>query len=138
MAIFVASTLLQPWAMLANGPPCMKAGVCSVVCTRLGLSASRSRTVMAPATPRSRTRKGFPSEVMPNRMFSMRRCRSSSLVARQRMAISSEAGVMSKPVSCTTPSPRSPVTTLRRERSLTSSTRFQYTSRSEKPSLRYW
>jgi hypothetical protein len=30
----VASALLQPWAMLAKGPPWMKAGVCSSVWTR--------------------------------------------------------------------------------------------------------
>ena len=32
----VASTELQPWAMLAKGPPWMKAGVPSSVCTRFG------------------------------------------------------------------------------------------------------
>ena len=37
MASLVASTLLQPWAMLANGPPWMKAGLPPRVCTRLGL-----------------------------------------------------------------------------------------------------
>ena len=40
IASFVASTLLQPWAMLANGPPWMKAGLFSSVCTRFGLRAS--------------------------------------------------------------------------------------------------
>ena len=38
----VAVTELQPWAMLANGPPCTNAGAPSRVCTRLGASASRS------------------------------------------------------------------------------------------------
>ena len=103
MAIFVARIELQPWAMLANGPPCTKAAVFSVVCTRLGLRASRSRTVMEPATPRSLTVKGLPSEVKPSRMFSMRRRRSASSVARQRMAMISEAGVMSNADSRTTP-----------------------------------
>ena len=32
----VAMTELQPWAMLANGPPCTSAGEPSSVCTRLG------------------------------------------------------------------------------------------------------
>ena len=32
----VAVTELQPWAMLANGPPWMNAGLFSRVCTRLG------------------------------------------------------------------------------------------------------
>ena len=45
---FVASTLLQPWAMLANGPPWMKAGLFSSVCTRFGLMASFNSTVIAP------------------------------------------------------------------------------------------
>ncbi len=44
----VAVTLLQPWAMLANGPPWTMAGVPSSVCTRLGLSASFSSAAMAP------------------------------------------------------------------------------------------
>ena len=38
--VVVARTELQPWAMLANGPPWTKAGVPSSVCTRLGASAS--------------------------------------------------------------------------------------------------
>ena len=44
---------LLPWAMLANGPQCMRTGWPSSVWTRLGLSASLSSTVMAPAAPRS-------------------------------------------------------------------------------------
>ena len=42
----VAITELQPWAMLANGPPWMKAGLFSSVCTRLGLMASFSSTAI--------------------------------------------------------------------------------------------
>ena len=45
----MAITELQPWAMLANGPPWMNAGLFSSVCTRLGISASLSRTVIGPA-----------------------------------------------------------------------------------------
>ena len=45
----VAITLLQPWAMFANGPPCTNAGVPSSVCTRFGFIASFSSAVMAPA-----------------------------------------------------------------------------------------
>ena len=37
------STELQPCAMLANGPPWMKAGVPSSVCTRFGASASLNK-----------------------------------------------------------------------------------------------
>ncbi len=36
----VATTELQPWAMLAKGPPCTKAGLSSSVCTRFGWIAS--------------------------------------------------------------------------------------------------
>ena len=50
----VAITELHPWAMLANGPPCTKAGAPSMVCTRFGASASRSSAAMAPSAPSSR------------------------------------------------------------------------------------
>lgn len=52
---FVASRLLQPWAMFANGPPWMKAGECSKVCTRFGARALRNSAVIAPAAPMSAT-----------------------------------------------------------------------------------
>ena len=42
--------LLQPWAMLANGPPWTSAGAL-VVWTRLGSSASLSSATIAPTTP---------------------------------------------------------------------------------------
>ena len=45
----VARTELQPCAMFANGPPCMMAGVPSIVCTRFGLMASLSKAVIAPS-----------------------------------------------------------------------------------------
>ncbi len=41
---------LLPWAMLANGPAWTKAGPPSSVWSRFGLIASRSRTVIEPAT----------------------------------------------------------------------------------------
>ena len=62
-AVLVASTLLQPWAMLANGPPWMKAGLFSSVCTRFGFSASFSSTVIAPSALRSAAVTGFLSRV---------------------------------------------------------------------------
>ncbi|SUA24835.1 Uncharacterised protein [Neisseria gonorrhoeae] len=49
----VAVTELQPWAMLANGPPCTKAGVPSMVCTKLGLIASFSNAAIAPCAFKS-------------------------------------------------------------------------------------
>ena len=39
---------LVPCAMLANGPPWTNAGTPSIVCTRLGLTASRSSAAIAP------------------------------------------------------------------------------------------
>ena len=47
-----ATSELLPWAMLANGPQCRIAGWPSSVCTRFGLIASLSSTVIEPA-PRS-------------------------------------------------------------------------------------
>ena len=47
-AVFVALTLLHPWAMLANGPPCTRAPVCSRVWIRLGFNASLRRAAMEP------------------------------------------------------------------------------------------
>ena len=136
MANFVAMMLLQPCAMLAKGPPWMKAGVPSNVCTKLGCSASCNNTAMALATPKSFTQKGLLSNVTPSKMFSMRRCKSFMSVAKQRMAISSLAGVMSKPLSRISPLllPPKPVMMLRRLRSFTSSTRRHTTSFSAKPS----
>ena len=60
---FVASTLLQPWAMLANGPPWMNAGLFSSVCTRFGLMAFFSSTAIAPLAFRSAAVIGFRSRV---------------------------------------------------------------------------
>ena len=49
----VATMLLQPCAIFANGPPWIIAGVCSKVCTRFGLKASFSNTVNAPSAFKS-------------------------------------------------------------------------------------
>src|SRR3989475_7076680 len=49
----VATTELQPWAMLPNGPQWMNAGPPSSVCTRFGLIASFRSSVIAPAALRS-------------------------------------------------------------------------------------
>ena len=38
-----------PWAMLPNGPACTITGVCSRVCSRFGLNASRMMTAIEPA-----------------------------------------------------------------------------------------
>ena len=52
---------MLPWAMLANGPQWTNAGPPSSVWSRFGLMASRSRTVIAPATLRSSAVTGVPS-----------------------------------------------------------------------------
>ena len=94
-----------------------------------------NNTVMAPATPKSFTVKGWSSYVKPNRMFSIRRRRSLTSLERQRIAIISEAGVISKPDSWVIPldlGPR-PTTMLRNERSFTSSTLRQRISFNPKP-----
>jgi len=140
MAIFVASNELHPCAMLANGPPCTKAAVFSVVCTKLGCNASLSSTVMAPATPKSFTVKGLLSYVKPKMMFSMRRRRSCTSFDKQRIAMISDAGVMSKPDSWVMPlllGPK-PTTMLRSERSFTSSTLRHKISFSPKPFDWFW
>ena len=56
-----ASTLLVPCAMLANGPQCTIAGAPSLVCTRFGISASFSSTIIGPTAFRSAAVTGWPS-----------------------------------------------------------------------------
>ncbi len=131
MAVRVARMLLQPWAMLAKGPPWMRAGTPSRVWTKLGCRASRSRASMAPVTFSSLARTGSPSKEKPTRVRSMRSRRSSGFSARQSMAMTSEAAVMSKPPSRGIPwaRPPRPKTTCRRERSFMSMTRRQRTLR---------
>ena len=58
-----ATTEELPVAMLPKGPAWIRAGVCSNVCNRLGLIASRSRTAMAPAALRSSAVTGRPAYV---------------------------------------------------------------------------
>ncbi|EJX03492.1 hypothetical protein EVA_08404 [gut metagenome] len=85
-------------------------------------SASR-----APVHPNSFTVAAEPSGRMPITMRSIRARRSSISVARQRIAMSSEATVISNPPSVGIPlaEPPRPVTMLRSMRSLTSNTRRQ-------------
>src|SRR3989441_1178981 len=79
-ASLVATTELQPWAMFPNGPQWMNAGPPSSVCTRLGLIASLSSSVMAPWAFRSLARTGCLSDVSPT-MIRARRCSRSSIPA---------------------------------------------------------
>ena len=118
---------LLPWAMLANGPAWTKAGPPSSVWSRFGLIASRSRTVIAPATPRSSAVTGLPSVVVARTIRPSRARRSNRSVARARTAMTSEPTVMTNSVSRGTPSsrPPRPMTTWRSARSLMSTTRGQ-------------
>ena len=95
----VAITELQPWAMLANGPPWMNAGLFSRVCTRLGASASFKSTLMGPGAFRSRACTGSRARVWATTILPRRSSRSFRSLARQKIAITSEATVMSKPSS---------------------------------------
>ncbi|SIH90438.1 Uncharacterised protein [Mycobacteroides abscessus subsp. abscessus] len=140
-AAFVASRLLHPWAMLANGPPWMNAGECSRLWTRLGASASRSSAVIAPAAPMSATVTGVRSRVWARTIRPSRSLRSATDVARQNTAMTSLATTMSKWSSRGTPplSPPRPTVTLRRVRSLRSTTRRMWTRRgSMSSSLPWW
>ena len=118
---------LLPWAMLANGPAWTSAGVFSNVWKRLGLMASFMSTVIAPAALSCSAVMGsrfpfWPMTMRPKRVRMSRRP-----VVSARIAITSLATVMSKPVSWGRPSPLlpSPATMLRRSRSLMSMTRRQ-------------
>ncbi len=82
-----ASTELQPWAMLAKGPPWTKAGVCSSVCTRFGWIASRSSTLIAPAAWICAAVTFFLAKSRATMMRARRSSRSASEVARQKIAI---------------------------------------------------
>ena len=99
-----ASTDELPWAMLANGPACTKAGPPSSVWSRLGLMASRMSTVIAPATLRSSSVTGRSSRVRATTMRPNRARRSWMSVARARMAMTSEATLICHSVSRGTPS----------------------------------
>jgi hypothetical protein len=115
--------------MLANGPVCMRQGCPSSVWIRLGFSASFSRTAIAPAAPSCSAVTRSPSNVRPTVIAPSRARRSPRSRATAAMAITSEAAVMSKPVSRGTPlaRPPSPTTTSRSARSLMSSARRHVT-----------
>ena len=86
--------------MFANGPQCMSTGWPSSVCTRFGLIASLSSTVIAPAAPRSSAVIALPPSneyAAVTRDIRWRRSWRSRETAM--IAITSEAAVMSKPVS---------------------------------------
>mmetsp|Transcript_3448 Transcript_3448/g.5023 ORF Transcript_3448/g.5023 Transcript_3448/m.5023 type:complete len:387 (+) Transcript_3448:543-1703(+) len=126
-ATWSATMELFPWAMFAKGPACTITGVRSTVCISVGMSASFMSTVRAPPTPRSSAVTGAPARLMATTMRPSRSRMSRRLVVRARMAMISEATVMSKPVSRLRPFSvgACPTVTPRTCRSQVSITRFQ-------------
>src|ERR687896_890536 len=121
-----------PCAMLANGPACIRQGWPSSVWIRLGLSASFNSTDIAPAAPRSSAVTGLPpSKEWATVMAPRRRRRSCRSRETARIAITSEAAVMSKPDSRGYPFARPPwpIVIARKARSFMSTARFQSTRR---------
>mmetsp|Transcript_6940 Transcript_6940/g.10766 ORF Transcript_6940/g.10766 Transcript_6940/m.10766 type:complete len:272 (+) Transcript_6940:728-1543(+) len=96
--IWSAIMELFPCAIFANGPACTIIGVFSSVCMRLGLIASFIRTVNAPVTPRSSAVTAFPFLSNATTILENRSRMSSRDVARARMAMISDATVISNPV----------------------------------------
>ena len=80
--------------MLANGPPWMKAGLFSSVCTRLGARASFNNTDIGPGAFKSLASTGSRSRVWPMTILPKRSVRSARSIARQKMAMTSDATVM--------------------------------------------
>ena len=108
---FVAITELHPCAILANGPPCIIAGVCSNVCTRFVFIASFNNTAIAPSAFKSLENIGssfllYPIIIFPSLCFN-----SSIFSDKHTIAIISEATDISNPSSLGTIllSPDSPV-----------------------------
>ena len=125
-AVFVALTLLQPWAILAKGPPWTIAPVCSNVWIRFGFKASFKRAAIAPTACSWAAVTGSPAKLYATTIFPRRSFKSSISSARQRIAMISDATVMTKWSSLTIPSAfaPSPTTTLRSTRSFMSRQRF--------------
>mmetsp|Transcript_13934 Transcript_13934/g.30741 ORF Transcript_13934/g.30741 Transcript_13934/m.30741 type:complete len:327 (-) Transcript_13934:299-1279(-) len=98
-AIWSAMMDELPWAMLAKGPACTNTGVCSTVCMAVGAIASFIKTARAPATPRSSAVTGCLVFDMPMTMLPSLSRISDREVVRASTAMTSEATLMSKPVS---------------------------------------
>jgi hypothetical protein len=109
----------------------MKAGLFSSVCTRFGAIASFSNAAIDPAAFSSAASTGLRSRVWPTTILASRRRKSRRSVARQNIAITSEAGTMSNPSSRGKPfaTPPSEETIERKARSFMSIARRQLTRR---------
>mmetsp|Transcript_27783 Transcript_27783/g.51879 ORF Transcript_27783/g.51879 Transcript_27783/m.51879 type:complete len:212 (+) Transcript_27783:1118-1753(+) len=123
--IWSAMMELLPCAMLAKGPAWTIMGVCSSVCMRFGLIASFISTVRAPVTPRSSAVTAFPFLSRATTILEKRSRMSAKDVARARIAMISDATVMSIPVARMWSFSFGPMPTriLRTKRSLVSITR---------------
>ena len=119
---------LLPWAIFAKGPACTKAGVPSRSCIRVGMMASFIRTVMAPAQPRSSAVIASPDLLAATTILPKRSRMSARSVVSAKIAMTSLATVISKPVSRVNPISAGPcpIVILRSMRSLMSTTRFQF------------
>ena len=137
----VAAMELQPWAILAKGPPWTKAGLPSRVCTKLGWQASLSSTAIAPWTARSAARMVSRDRVWATTIRPSRSLSSARDSERQRIAMTSEATAMSNPDwrGKELAVPPSPMTISRSARSFMSRTRFQTMRRgSMRRTLPWW
>ena len=123
-----------PWAIFANGPAWTSAGCPSSVCIKVGMIASRSNTVTAPAMPRASRFTGSPFLSRPTTALPTRSRISARLVVSAKMAINSLATVISNPVErgktglgepSLSLSSLNPTLIWRSVRSQTSTTRFQ-------------
>ena len=132
-----ATIELLPVAMFPKGPQWISAACPSMVCSRLGRTASLSSTAMAPAAFSISAVTGRPSTSVPTTMRPSRSRRSVSDVASARIVMTSDAAVMSKRACRGTPSrrPPRPMTMLRSARSFTSSTRPHVIECGAMPSL---
>ncbi len=115
----------------------MKAGLFSSVCTRFGANASLSSAAIEPAADKSLAVTAFLSRVCPIWIWPSRRCRSARSEARQKIAMTSEATVMSNPASRGKPlaAPPNEVTISRSARSFMSTARRQVMRRVSMSSL---
>ena len=95
-ANFVACTLLHPCAIFANGPPCTKAGVCSNVWIIFGFKASFNNAAIAPTAFKSLAVTGSRSILYATMIFPKRSFKSAMSFARQRIAMISDATVITK------------------------------------------
>ena len=96
-ASFVATILLHPCAMFANGPPCTNAGVCSRVCTKLGFIASFNSAAIAPCAFKSLAYTGSSLSLYPIIIFPKFSFNSFILFDKHKIAIISDATVISNP-----------------------------------------